>query len=64
MSEQVLHELSEANLISRAIRNVRPRVGYRRPRWELVSIAFTLGSTYARELCETFGFDPDEGVSR
>lgn len=51
-------------LVSRVVRNARPG-GYNRsvvtyPRWHYVQQATGLGSTFSQQLCEHFGFDPDE----
>lgn len=46
------------------LRRIVGRKGYGRkqPRWVRVMNRFSLGSTYARQLCCRFGFDPDEQV--
>jgi hypothetical protein len=67
MSEVILPGLSEENLLSRAIRNARDarqKKGYRHPRWVAVAHTFSLGSTYSKELCRLFGYDPNEEVAR
>lgn len=51
-------------LVSRVVRNACPG-GYNRsvvtyPRWHYVQQATGLGSTFSQQLCEHFGFDPDE----
>ena len=49
-------------LVERAIRNAKPRIGSDAPRWVAVKYAFGVGSTLAHELCRAYGFDPDEIV--
>jgi hypothetical protein len=59
--------IPDAELIRRAVhscRDVDLRKGVSHPRWAAVMSTFLLGRTYSRELCERFGFDPDEKVSR
>lgn len=53
-------------LLRRAVGNARSNKCGRRkhPRWVAVHEAFSLGSTFAHQLCERFGFDPDEEVRR
>lgn len=58
-----LHELSDAQLVERAVRNAAARITGALPRWAAVSDTFGLGSTYAKELCRAYGLDPDEKVS-
>jgi hypothetical protein len=54
---------TDAALLERAVRNVRPRQP-RSPRWAAVAGAFGLGSSYAAQLCERFGLDPDDQLKR
>ena len=57
----------DENLLKRAVSNCRDRTahsGFQHPRWVAVAETFALGSTYARELCRRFDFDPDELVLR
>lgn len=59
--------LSAENLIARAVCNAcdrGARKGYRHPRWVAVMDAFSLGSTYAAQLCRRYGLDPNETVKR
>lgn len=58
-------EIPKDELISRAIRSFRPvrkRGGV--ARWIKVMDLFSLGSTYAHELCRLHGCDPNEMVRR
>jgi len=59
-------EVSDDELLCRAVRNARSRVWQRvkHPRWVAVTESFTVGSTYAHLLCRRFGLDPDEKVKR
>lgn len=60
-------DISDAELVSRAVRNARShshRKGASHPRWVAVMDIFALGSTHSRQLCERFGLDPDEQVRR
>lgn len=50
----------DADLVRRAVSAAVPRHGADVPRWDAVSDAFAMGSTFSRQLCERFGFDPDE----
>jgi hypothetical protein len=56
-------DVSDDQLLRRAVRNARSHNsrGYT-SRWIAVMSTFGLGSTYARALCQRFGFDPDEKV--
>lgn len=59
--------IPDAKLLERAVRGARDhrsRKGVKHPRWVAVMDSFTLGSTYAQELCRRFGLDPDEQVKR
>lgn len=54
-------------LLRRAVINCRDETaysGFQHPRWVAVANTFSLGSTYARELCRRFDLDPDEMVVR
>lgn len=54
--------ISDRQLLERAVRYCRPRVG--KARWSVVMDVFALGSTAARTLCLAFGLDPDERHTR
>lgn len=60
-------DIPDEELLKRAVAACRGR-GYRKgakhPRWVAVMDNFSLGSTYAHELCRRFGHDPDEMVKR
>jgi hypothetical protein len=58
----VLHELSDADLVWRAVRNAKPKICGDAPRWVAVADTFALGSTYAHDLCKLYGLDPEEKV--
>jgi hypothetical protein len=54
-------------LLQRAVKNARDRSKRKsvpHPRWVAVMDAFSLGSTYARQLCAHFDLDPHEMVKR
>lgn len=58
-------DIPDTELLRRAVAgalNRRTRGAH--TRLEAVMDAFALGSTYARQLCARFGFDPDEMVRR
>jgi hypothetical protein len=55
--------IPDADLIRRAIMNARSNKVRPVPRWSAVMDTFALGSTYAWQLCERFGLDPDETVT-
>lgn len=60
-------DISDAELLRRAVITCRDRSrrkGEKHPRWTAVMDAFLLGSTYAHQLCERFGLNPNEEVSR
>jgi hypothetical protein len=62
-----IYSLSERELLQRAVRNARDRnkrKGVLHPRWAAVMDAFSLGSTYAKQLCAHFDLDPHERVKR
>lgn len=60
MIDGSVNDIPDAELIRRALRFSRR--GRKSPRWVRVADRFALGSTYARQLCRRFGFDPDEEV--
>lgn len=62
MSERSVKEISDKDLVSRAVRNARSRQSGMMPRWSCVSDTFALGSTFSGELCRLHGLDPDEMV--
>ena len=67
MNENFLHELSLESLLERGVRGARDpdsRKGTKHPRWVAVMETFCLGSTYSKELCQKFGLNPYEEVSR
>ena len=49
-------------LLRRAVFAVRSKGRKKKPRWVLVKDAFMVGSTSATELCQRFGYDPEEVV--
>lgn len=58
-------EIADAELIRRVIEVASFRVvrrGRATPLWSVVSNRFCLGSTYAQQLRQRFGFDPDQPV--
>lgn len=60
-------DISDNQLLKRAVTSCRGRQyrkGDKHPRWTAVMDTFGLGSTYARELCQRYGLDPDEMVKR
>jgi len=59
-----VNDISDAELIGRAVRNCRPRrKSGKSPKWQAVSETFALGSLYSVQLCRRFGVDPDKQVS-
>lgn len=60
MSDGNVNSIGDHELLRRAVQTARgKRSG---PRWAAVSERFLLGSTYSRQLCERFDFDPEERV--
>lgn len=62
-----LSDMPDSELLARAVRGARSRrvrLGEKHHRWVAVTDLFALGSTYARELCLRYAFDPDEIVTR
>lgn len=60
-AEHTVESIPPAALVERAVRNA----GQSRPsaeRWVHVMIAFSLGSTYAQQLCRLYGVDPYQVV--
>ena len=55
--------ISDHELVARAIKNARPKTCGESPRWVAVSDTFALGSTYSSELCRVYGVDPYEMVN-
>lgn len=57
--------MSDADLVSRAMRTLNPRPGHRADvRWVCVMHTFACGSTAAQKLCARFGLNPDEEIKR
>ena len=54
----------DAELVEHAVRIARPRYRSSAPRWVAVMDVFALGRTAAISLCERFGLDPEEKVTR
>lgn len=63
MPTRSVSDYTAEELVSRAVRNARPRECGESPRWAAVSSTFALGSTFAAQLCRIHGLDPDEMVS-
>ncbi len=61
MSDGNVSSISDEELLRRAVIGARKGRGYQ-PRWVCVMDRFMLGSTYARQLCDRFGLNPDEKV--
>lgn len=62
-----VNDIPDAALLKRAVRGARSSQYHKRvkhPRWVAVMDTFSIGSTYAHQLCRRFGFNPDELVSR
>lgn len=65
MSERDVSIIPDDKLLERAVKGCRSRIQDRRckhSRWVHVADTFALGSTFARQLCDRFGVDPDEAV--
>lgn len=65
MTEHTVASITDDKLLERAVRNCRSSVQDRRckySRWVHVADTFALGRTFARQLCQRFGLDPDESV--
>ena len=58
-----IREITDEQLVKRAVRNARARDTGDSPRWVAVMDTFGLGSTYAHELCTAHGLNPDEKVN-
>ena len=58
-------DIPDAELLGRAVKASRASAsgGYH-PRWACVMESFSMGSTYARDLCRRYNVDPDELVRR
>jgi len=57
-----VREITDEQLVCRAVMNARPRGMGDAPRWAAVMDTFGLGSTYAWELCEAHDLNPDDRV--
>lgn len=65
MAERTVADIPDEKLLERAVRNARSSAQDRRckhSRWVHVADTFALGSTFAHQLCERFGLDPNEAV--
>lgn len=51
-------DISDHDLLKRALKNTRSKVG--KPRWAAVMGVFGLGRGYSQQLCRRFGLDPYE----
>lgn len=60
--ERTVADISDDELLRRAVRGARNRGRGKGPRWLAVSERFALGSTFSHQLCRRFGLDPDEQV--
>lgn len=60
MTDGNVNSIGDPELLRRAVQTARGK--HSGPRWAAVSERFLLGSTYSRQLCERFGFNPDERV--
>jgi len=59
------HSFEERELIGRVMRNMRTvKRSYGTQRWVRVMHTFCVGSTVAYALCEEFGYDPEEQVTK
>lgn len=58
------HHFDERELINRVMRNMRAPTRHGEMRWVLVRDIFGVGSTVAHAMCDEFGLDPDERVSK
>lgn len=61
-----VRDIPDADLIGRVMNNIASK-GARtggQPMWATVADRFCLGSTYANQLCERYGFDPDLRVRK
>lgn len=62
-----VNSIPDAELLRRAVGQCRDRLsrkGEKHARWVAVMDTFLLGSSYSRQLCHKYGFDPDEMVTR
>ena len=57
MNQGTVNDIADSELLRRALLNLRP--GRNKPLWTLVMDRFSLGSTYAWQLCRRFGLNPD-----
>lgn len=65
--EHTVASIPDEKLLERAVRSARSheaRKGQKHPRWIAVMESFSLGATFATQLCRRFGLDPDEEVKR
>lgn len=62
--ERTVHDIPDADLVRRAVRNAWPKKRGKVPRWSAVADTFALGSTYSIQLCRRFDVDPDAPVGR
>ena len=61
MDERTVASIPDEELIRRAVSSAGHN-GREGVRWGHVRDVFGLGSTYSKQLCRRFGFDPDELV--
>lgn len=58
-----LHELSDAELVARAVRNARPHGPGEFCRWVVMMETFGLGATYSVDLCRQYGLNPEDKLN-
>ena len=61
--QRTVDEITNEDLVKRAVRNARPHQLGDAPRWVAVMDTFALGSTFAYQLCRLHDLDPDEIVT-
>lgn len=58
-----IREITDEQLVKRAMMNARPHSNGEAQRWVAVMDTFGLGSTYAWELCQAHNLNPEDKVS-
>ena len=67
IGEATVASIPDEELLRRAVANCRSRnhgKGVYHERWVAVMSTFTLGSTFAYQLCRRFELDPEQRVKR
>ena len=61
MNEKTVLDISDSELLARVVGTVIDRRSKGQPAWAAVCNAFCLGSSFSKQLCKRFWYDPETG---